>query len=101
VAVEARLRRSRRRRRNAWTAAEAAATASSGIDRPRRRRSYTVLYTYTYSVLPARRRRLAPTCARRRFSISRVYIFTFSLYIPTVHVYNIYAQQHNFTLRVH
>jgi len=43
-------------------------------------------------VLPARRRRLAPTCARRRFSISRVYIYIYSL---SLYIYPQYIDIHN------
>jgi len=102
VAVAARRRRSRRRRRNAWTAAAAAATARSGIDRRRRRRLYTVLYTYVQRAPRAP----SPACVHLRpssfFDIACIYIFTFSLYIPTVYMHR-YTQQHNvaLTLRVH
>jgi len=89
VVVAARRRRSRRRRRNAWTAAAAAATARSSIDRRRRRRRlYTVLYTYVQRAPRAP----SPACAHLRpssfFDIACIYIFTFSLYIPTLYIYN-------------
>jgi len=80
LAVAARRRHSRRRCRNAWTAVAAVATAHSvSIVVVAGSGSRILYYIHTYSVLPARRRRVAPTCARRRFSISRVYIYSLSL----------------------